>query len=47
MMVTQGSEYVEQSQAEYEAKYQERTFNYLQQKAKSLEFDMIDLPILQ
>lgn len=40
-MLTQGSEYVEQSQAEYEAKFQERTLKYLQQKAKTLGFDLV------
>jgi len=36
-----GSEYVEQSQAQYEAKFQERTLKYLQQKAKTLGFDLV------
>jgi transposase len=40
-MLTQGSEYVEQSQAHYEAKFQERTLKYLQQKAKTLGFDLV------
>jgi transposase len=40
-MLTQGSEYVEQSQAQYEAKFQERTLKYLQQKAKTLGFDLV------
>lgn len=40
-MMTQSSEYVEQSQAEYEIKFQERTIKYLQQKAKTLGFDLV------
>lgn len=40
-MVTRGSEYVEQSQAQFEAQFQERTLKYLQQKAKSLGFDLV------
>jgi transposase len=40
-MLTQGAEYVEQSQAQYETKFQERTLKYLQQKAKTLGFDLI------
>jgi transposase len=40
-MLTQGSEYVEQSQAQYEAKFQERTLKYIQQKAKTLGFDLV------
>jgi transposase len=40
-MLTEGSEYVEQSQNEYEAKFQDRTFKYLQQKAKILGFDLV------
>lgn len=40
-MMTQGSEYVEQTQAAYETKYQERTLKYLQQKAKSLGFELV------
>ncbi len=40
-MLTQGSEYVEQSQAQYEAKFQERTLKYLQQKAKTMGFSLV------
>ena len=40
-MLTQGSEYVEQSQAQYEAKFQERTLKYLQQKAKTMGFNLV------
>jgi len=40
-MLTQGSEYVEQSQAQYEAKFQERTLKYLQQKAKAMGFNLV------
>ena len=40
-MLTQGSEYVEQSQAQYEAKFQERTLKYLQQKAKAMGFSLV------
>jgi len=40
-MLTQGNEYVEQSQAQYEEKFQERTLKYLQQKAKTLGFDLV------
>ena len=40
-MLTDGAEYVQQSQAEYEAKFQDRTLRYLQQKAKSLGFDLV------
>jgi transposase len=40
-MMTQSSEYVEQAQAEYEIKFQERTIKYLQQKAKTLGFDLV------
>ena len=40
-MMTQSSEYVEQSQAEYEIKFQARTIKYLQQKAKTLGFDLV------
>jgi transposase len=40
-MLTRGSEYVEQSQAEYEAKFQDRTLKYLRQKAKNLGFELV------
>ena len=40
-ILTQGGEYVEQSQAEYEEKFQDRTLKYLQQKAKTLGFDLV------
>lgn len=40
-MLTDGAEYVQQSQAEYEAKFQDRTLKFLQQKAKSLGFDLV------
>ena len=40
-LLTQGTEYVQQSQAEYDAKFQNRTFKYLQLKAKSLGFDLV------
>jgi transposase len=40
-MLTGSSEYVEQSQAQYEAKFQERTLKHLQQKAKKLGFDLV------
>jgi transposase len=40
-MLTHGSEYVEQSQAQYEAKFQERTLKYLQQRAKTLGFELV------
>lgn len=40
-MLTNGSAYVQQSQAEYEAKFQDRTLRFLQQKAKSLGFDLV------
>jgi len=40
-MLTRGGEYVEQSQAEYEQKFQARTLKYLEQKAKSLGFDLV------
>ena len=44
-MLTGGSEYVEQSQAQYEEKFQERTLKYLQQKAKTLGFDLVPLAV--
>lgn len=44
-MLTQGSEYVEQSQAQYEEKFQERTLKYLQQKAKTLGFDLVPVAV--
>lgn len=44
-MLTQGAEYVERSQAHYEAKVQERTLKYLQQKAKTLGFDLVPLAV--
>ena len=44
-MLTQGSEYVEQSQARYEARFQERTLKHLQQKAKSLGFDLVPVAV--
>ena len=40
-MLTQGTEYVEQSQAEYEQKFQARTLKFLEQKAKSLGFELV------
>jgi len=40
-MLTGGEEYVEQSQAQYEEKFKARTLNYLQQKAKTLGFDLV------
>jgi transposase len=40
-MLTGGAEYVEQSQAQYEEKFQARTLKHLQQKAKSLGFDLV------
>ena len=40
-ILTQGGEYVEQSQTEYEEKFQDRTLKYLQQKAKTLGFDLV------
>jgi hypothetical protein len=40
-MLTRGGEYVEQSQAEYEQKFQARTLKYLEQKAKSLGFELV------
>jgi transposase len=40
-LLTQGGEYVEQSQAQYEEKFQDRTLKYLQQKAKTLGFDLV------
>jgi transposase len=40
-LLTQGTEYVQQSQADYDAKFQDRTLKYLQLKAKSLGFDLI------
>jgi transposase len=40
-MLTGGSEYVEQTQAQYEAKFQARTVKYLQQKAQTLGFDLV------
>jgi len=40
-MLTQGTEYVEQSQAEFEGKFQERTLKYLQKKAKTFGFDLV------
>lgn len=36
-----GAEYAEQSQAQYEEKFQARTLKHLQQKAKSLGFDLV------
>lgn len=44
-MLTQGSEYVEQSQAQYEEKFQERTLKYLQKKAKTLGFDLVPVAV--
>jgi transposase len=40
-ILTEGSEYVEQSQNEYDAKFQVRTLKYLQQKAQTLGFDLV------
>ena len=40
-MLTRGGEYVEQSQAEYEQKFQARTLKFLEQKAKSLGFELV------
>lgn len=40
-LLTQGSDYVEQSQAEYDAKFKARNLKYLQQKAKTLGFELI------
>jgi transposase len=40
-MLTNGSEYVQQSQAEYDLKFQDRTLRFLQQKAKALGFDLV------
>lgn len=40
-MLTQGTEYVEQSQAEFEGKFQERTLKYLQKKAKTFGFELV------
>ena len=40
-MMTQGAEYVEQSQADYEAKFQERSLKYLRQKAKNFGFELV------
>lgn len=40
-LLTQGTDYVEQSQAEYDAKFKERNLKYLQQKAKTLGFDLV------
>jgi hypothetical protein len=44
-MLTRGGEYVEQSQAEYEQKFQARTLKHLQQKAKSLGFELISAAV--
>ncbi len=40
-MMTRGEEYVEQSQVDYEAKFQERTLKYLRQKAKTFGFELV------
>jgi len=40
-MPTQGTEYVEQSQAQFGEKFQARTLKHLQQKAKSLGFERV------
>jgi hypothetical protein len=40
-MLTRGGEYVEQSQAEYAQKFQARTLKFLEQKAKSLGFELV------
>lgn len=40
-MLTRGGEYVEQSQTQYEEKFQARTLKYLEQKAKTLGFSLV------
>lgn len=40
-LLTRGDDYVEESQAQYEARFQDRTLKYLQQKAKTLGFELI------
>jgi len=44
-ILTQGSDYVEQSQAQYEEKVQDRTLKYLQQKAKTLGLDLVHVAV--
>lgn len=40
-LLTRGDDYVEESQAQYEARFQDRTLKYLQQKAKALGFELV------
>ena len=40
-MLTQGTEYVEQTQAQYEERFVDRTFKYLQQKAKAMGYILV------
>ncbi|HRH74738.1 MAG TPA: hypothetical protein PLM62_16730 [Zoogloea sp.] len=44
-MLTGGAEYVEQSQAQYEEKFQARTLRHLQQKAKALGFELVSAAV--
>lgn len=40
-MLTRGGEYVEQSQAQYEEKFRQRTLKYLRQKAQNLGYELV------
>jgi transposase len=40
-LLTQGDTYIEESQSQYEARFQDRTLKYLQQKAKTLGFELV------